>query len=230
MHREAECHRRLRARPSCVSVHSILSLFPCARPTRTRALLCSTALASHCPPDAARSSATAIRGNAAHSDVRERHTRREGAHTGQRSAFRADSRRASLRSLVPLRVVCVCLVSDMKQSVVVSGHELNHYYRLASVDDFVSNEAAARKAAMHATSQARYQNWGNTLEAQRTKKKNDRIRKLEAIERAQQIIDAEEAQYQEAQRRVVLDRANRLLWQDTGTRAAARGSCCNCCC
>ena len=103
----------------------------------------------------------------------------------------------------------------MKQSVVLSGGELNHFYRLASLDDSSTNDAAARRTAMHQQSQARYKNWGNTLEAQRTKKKTDRVRKLEAIERAQQLIDAEEQHYQEAQRRVVLDRANRLLWQDT---------------
>lgn len=105
--------------------------------------------------------------------------------------------------------------SDLGQSTVLSGGELNHYYRLASLDDSYLTAAAARRTAMRDQSQARYKNWGNTLEAQRTRKKLDRQKKLDALEQAQQAIDAEESEYQEAQKRVVLDRANRLLWQDT---------------
>jgi hypothetical protein len=111
-------------------------------------------------------------------------------------------------------VPAVLLCSDPKQTVVVSGGELGHFMRLASLDDASHNEAALRRTAMHAQSQARYSKWSNTLEAQRMKKKQDRVLRLEAIERAQQAIDREEEAYQEAQRRVVLDRANRLLWQE----------------
>lgn len=64
-------------------------------------------------------------------------------------------------------------------------------------------------------SQARYKNWGNTLEALREKKKQDRIRRMDEVEAAQRVIDQEEAHYQEAQRRVVIDRANRILYQET---------------
>lgn len=105
--------------------------------------------------------------------------------------------------------------SDVKQSVVLSGGELNHYYRLASMDDTYVNELQAHRAEMRQRSKARYSKWSNTLEAQRLKKKSDRLKKLEQLELEQQVIDEEEAKYQEAQRRVVLDRANRLLWQDT---------------
>jgi hypothetical protein len=130
------------------------------------------------------------------------------------SSFLSGSPRS--RSLMsPSRGLLSTLLSDMKQSVVLSGGELNHYYRLASLDDTAVNDAAARKAEMRDRSQARYRNWNNTLEAQRSRKKQDRMKKLEAIELAQQRIDAEESDYQEAQRRVVLDRANRLLWQGT---------------
>ncbi len=107
------------------------------------------------------------------------------------------------------------LRSDVKQTVLVGGNELHHLYNLASLDDTQHNDAAMRRTAMHTQSQARYSQWSNTLEAQRNKKKQDRVMRLEAIEREQQGIDREEQAYQEAQRRVVLDRANRLLWQDT---------------
>lgn len=107
------------------------------------------------------------------------------------------------------------LDSDPKQSVFLSTGELHHYYHLASLDDNSTSTSSAHRSSIRDRSHARYSHWNNTLEAQRTRKKVEREKKLERIEFEQQKIDLEECSYQEAQRRVVLDRANRLLWQDT---------------
>lgn len=72
-----------------------------------------------------------------------------------------------------------------------------------------------QRAEQRLRSQARYKVWGNTIDALRSKKKSDKVKQAEENEAYQQIIDTEESQYQEAQRRVVLDRANRILWQET---------------
>lgn len=52
------------------------------------------------------------------------------------------------------------------------------------------------------------------MEALRSKKKVDRIVSLDALEKSQQALDGEESHYAEAQRRIVIDRANRLLYQE----------------
>jgi len=104
---------------------------------------------------------------------------------------------------------------DLKRSAFLSGNELHHYLRLASLDDTQTNVQAERRAALKAQSQSRYAHWTNTIDAQRRQKKLDRLARLEAEEKKQQELDRQESDYREQQRRAILDRANRLLWQET---------------
>lgn len=76
-------------------------------------------------------------------------------------------------------------------------------------------EETQRKRDMKLRSSQRVQHWGNTLEALRERKKRERARKLEEAELEQQRIDDEEARIQEEERRKVIERANRILYQDT---------------
>lgn len=88
------------------------------------------------------------------------------------------------------------------ESVVLSMREFHDTLNLAS--DRGTSAVNNKKVRLHQRSQARYKNWGNTLEALREKKKQDRLRRMEEIERVQQIIDEKEASYQEAQRRAAI--------------------------
>lgn len=97
----------------------------------------------------------------------------------------------------------------------MSGAELRTIQRLAYG---VSKQEKdhRRKQQLKQQSRNRYKNWGNTLEAQREKKKADRKKRLDAIENAQRLIDAEENEYQAQQKRKAIDRANQMLYNENG--------------
>jgi len=73
----------------------------------------------------------------------------------------------------------------------------------------------ARGLDLHHRSQARAKTWGNTLEGSRKKKADERRQKLDSEELDRQKIDAEEAKIQLEQRKATIDRANKLLYDES---------------
>lgn len=99
-------------------------------------------------------------------------------------------------------------------SVVMSNQELKYINNLKDLAP-PRDPNAAKKTLLRTTSQTRYKEWPNTIEALREKKKKDGIKRLQTIEAAQQIIDEQEAKFAEEQRRQAIDRANMLLYKDS---------------
>jgi len=85
----------------------------------------------------------------------------------------------------------------------------------------VSNASGAQLSAkskgqlLHEKSQARAKTWSNTLEGSRRKKAEEKRKKLEMEELERQKVDAEEAKIQLDQRRATIDRANKLLYDES---------------
>merc|ERR1712203_922643 len=76
-------------------------------------------------------------------------------------------------------------------------------------------QARENAAELHAKSQARAKTWNNTLEGSRRKKAEEKRKKLELEELERQKIDAEEAKIQMGQRKATIDRANKLLYDES---------------
>lgn len=72
-----------------------------------------------------------------------------------------------------------------------------------------------RALELHKKSQARAETWGNTLAGSRRRKAEEKRRKLELEELERQRIDAEEAKIQLEQRKSTIDRANKLLYDES---------------
>lgn len=68
---------------------------------------------------------------------------------------------------------------------------------------------------LHSKSQARAKTWSNTLEGSRRKKAEEKKAKQEAEELERMKIDAEEARIQLEQRRATIDRANKILHDES---------------
>jgi len=68
---------------------------------------------------------------------------------------------------------------------------------------------------LHHKSQARAKTWDNTLEGSRRKKAEDKRKKMDLEELDRQKIDAEEAKIQLDQRKSTIDRANKLLYDES---------------
>lgn len=83
----------------------------------------------------------------------------------------------------------------------------------APVDPAASRGAKAKE--LHDISVARAKTWTNTLEGSRRKKAEEKRRTLELQEIERQRIDAEEAKIQLDQRKATIDRANKLLHDDS---------------
>jgi len=73
----------------------------------------------------------------------------------------------------------------------------------------------AHALELHKKSQARAETWGNTLAGSRRRKAEEKRRKLELEELERQRIDAEEAKIQLEQRKFTIDRANKLLYDES---------------
>mmetsp|Transcript_12888 Transcript_12888/g.20407 ORF Transcript_12888/g.20407 Transcript_12888/m.20407 type:complete len:483 (+) Transcript_12888:137-1585(+) len=72
-----------------------------------------------------------------------------------------------------------------------------------------------RAQELHHKSQARAKTWSNTLEGSRRKKAEEKRSKLEMEELERQKVDSEEAKIQLDQRRSTIDRANKLLYDES---------------
>lgn len=84
-----------------------------------------------------------------------------------------------------------------------------------STDGGTRVKAQTRAMELHHKSQARAKTWDNTLEGSRRKKAEDKRRKMELEELERQKIDAEEAKIQLDQRKATIDRANKLLYDES---------------
>ncbi|EER10299.1 hypothetical protein Pmar_PMAR024653 [Perkinsus marinus ATCC 50983] len=102
--------------------------------------------------------------------------------------------------------------------VIVNASELDRIRKSAigqTDDDKAVAEKRERALAMHEKSKARAGGWSNTLDGSRKKKEQDRIERIEREERERQRIDMEEARYQLEERRKAIQRANKILKEQT---------------
>lgn len=76
-------------------------------------------------------------------------------------------------------------------------------------------DARQKAQELHDKSQARAKTWSNTLAGSRRKKAEEKRLKMEMEELARQKIDAEEAKIQLDQRRATIDRANKILHDES---------------
>ena len=101
-----------------------------------------------------------------------------------------------------------------KNTIVVSYSDLERIKDMCSdsnpVLDHVRNREAARKE-LHQVSQKKITAWPNTIQADRLKKEEDRIKKLEQEEMSRRQIDDMEEALRVSQRQAQLDRANKML-------------------
>jgi hypothetical protein len=99
-------------------------------------------------------------------------------------------------------------------SAVISSGELAYIQHLASGKG--RSAEANRKEHLRQQSKSRYKNWNNTLEAQREKKKQERLKRLEEIERASQLVDKQEQAFLQQEKKKAIDRANQIQYQESG--------------
>jgi hypothetical protein len=99
--------------------------------------------------------------------------------------------------------------------VVISNSELARIKSSLLPEQMANSSKAEKATELHARSQARAKTWGNTLEGSRRKKAEEKRKKLEMEELERQKIDAEEAKIQLEQRKHTIDRANKLLYDES---------------
>eukprot|EP00930_Biecheleria_cincta_P071200 TRINITY_DN5871_c0_g1_i2.p1 TRINITY_DN5871_c0_g1~~TRINITY_DN5871_c0_g1_i2.p1 ORF type:complete len:473 (-),score=172.25 TRINITY_DN5871_c0_g1_i2:232-1650(-) len=112
----------------------------------------------------------------------------------------------------------------MSQGIIINASDLNRIrgsISLTSAGGSTMNLSAGstgtktKAQELHEKSQARAKTWSNTLEGSRRKKAQEKRQKLELEELERQKIDAEEAKIQLDQRRATIDRANKLLYDES---------------
>ncbi|CAL1132646.1 unnamed protein product [Cladocopium goreaui] len=103
--------------------------------------------------------------------------------------------------------------------IVISASELRRIKDAIGVSNVgdASDPAQTKTRAqvLHEKSQARAKTWNNTLEGSRRKKAEEKRKKLEIEELERQKVDAEEAKIQLDQRKATIDRANKLLYEES---------------
>ncbi|CAK0843136.1 unnamed protein product [Prorocentrum cordatum] len=114
------------------------------------------------------------------------------------------------------------------QPIIISAQELDRIRAQVSAPgaSLGDSKAQQRKKAeeLSLMSKERAKSWNNTLEGSRRKKAQEKKEKLEAQELERQKQDAEEARIQLEQRKVTIDRANKILY-DESDRMKASGAC-----
>jgi len=94
--------------------------------------------------------------------------------------------------------------------------ELERMKNFVGTQESGVNLVAKQKAKeLHDKSLARAKTWNNTLEGSRRKKAEEKRKKLELEELERQKVDAEEAKIQLDQRKATIDRANKLLYDES---------------
>ncbi|CAJ1432948.1 unnamed protein product, partial [Effrenium voratum] len=102
--------------------------------------------------------------------------------------------------------------------IVISASELRRIREgigAAGPDAEATQLTKTRAQLLHEKSQARAKTWSNTLEGSRRKKAEEKRKKFEMEELERQKVDAEEAKIQLDQRRATIDRANKLLYEES---------------
>jgi len=103
--------------------------------------------------------------------------------------------------------------------IVISASDLQRIQTslMAETDDAGNAMKKSRDRAMdlHHKSQARAKTWNNTLEGSRRKKAEEKKRKMDLEELERQKVDTEEAKIQLDQRKNTIDRANKLLYDES---------------
>ncbi|OLP89667.1 Coiled-coil domain-containing protein 173 [Symbiodinium microadriaticum] len=130
----------------------------------------------------------------------------------------ADIERQTGREAGPALVAC------MAEAYVITASELHRIKNAIGLTSDVAADSSAdatqmpaktRAQLLHEKSQARAKTWSNTLEGSRRKKAEEKRKKLEMEELERQKVDAEEAKIQLDQRRATIDRANKLLYEES---------------
>jgi len=117
------------------------------------------------------------------------------------------------------------MAAAMSAGIVISASDLDRIKQTVGLSSsgttgqntFVNLQPQGKTKALdlHAKSQARAKTWNNTLEGSRRKKAEEKKKKFEMEELERQKIDAEEAKIQLDQRKATIDRANKLLYDES---------------
>eukprot|EP00744_Colponema_vietnamica_P001245 GILI01002087.1.p1 GENE.GILI01002087.1~~GILI01002087.1.p1 ORF type:complete len:468 (+),score=158.10 GILI01002087.1:169-1572(+) len=99
-------------------------------------------------------------------------------------------------------------------AAVVSLSELDRIRTSIRSADSILMDKQREKEILHQKSMNRVKNWGNTIEALRQKKEEERIRRLERLEEERLKVDREEEAIQLDKKRKAIERANKLLHDD----------------
>lgn len=104
--------------------------------------------------------------------------------------------------------------AERKQVSLLSSQELGHIATRASRQQ-ATDERQAEKKRLHELSNSRKAKWPNTLEAARASKERAREEKLEAEEAMRVEIDREEEALAAEKRRLAIEQANKMLYDNT---------------
>jgi hypothetical protein len=97
-------------------------------------------------------------------------------------------------------------------ATVLNLNDFSYIAHIASGPVKRENPQEKRLHELRERSRERAMAWGNTIEALREKKQIDRVERLAAKERRQQIIDDQEVAARESERRQIIDHANATLY------------------
>jgi len=101
-------------------------------------------------------------------------------------------------------------------SVVISSQELERIRRSTTREIKTSpSDLKQERVGLQRVSQDRVKKWPNTLEAERKKKEARRQEKLDREEEERKKIDREEAAIAGEKRRMAIERANKMLYDDS---------------
>ncbi len=99
--------------------------------------------------------------------------------------------------------------------VQMSDLERMRHEAARSIHEPTTNEWDATRKELSKKSQARAAKWGNTIAAQRRNKEQEKKDRLEKIEMGKRELDRQEAEIQAMQRKDAIERAQRMLYEDS---------------
>lgn len=112
-----------------------------------------------------------------------------------------------------------------KGTAVITLDELDRIRRqvIETKEDSYETQRNRYRETLQQTSKARVSNWSNTMEAQRYKREEDRIKRLEDAEIERRRLDAEEQDYQDQLRREQIERAKKTMHEQQDMVKALKG-------
>lgn len=99
--------------------------------------------------------------------------------------------------------------------IVIAASDLERIKTLIGPQEGLPANSRQKAKELHEKSIARAKTWNNTLEGCRRKKAEEKKKKLEVEELERQRVDAEEAKIQLDKRKATLDKANKLLHNES---------------